>query len=52
MKFLCLAYPDPGFSPWPGLVAEYASLSEAMLAAGYLSTAVSSVPARHPSWSR
>ena len=36
MKFLCLAYPDPGFSPRPGLVAEYAALGEAMRAAGVL----------------
>jgi len=34
MKFLCLAYPDPGFTPGPGLVAEYAALGEAMYAAG------------------
>ena len=26
MKFLCLAHPDPGFTPGPGLVAEYAAL--------------------------
>jgi hypothetical protein len=25
MKFLCLAYPDPGFSPRPALAAEYAA---------------------------
>jgi hypothetical protein len=36
MKFLCLAYPDRGFSPGPGLVAEYAALGEAMRAAGVL----------------
>lgn len=36
MKFLCLAYPNPGFSPRPGLVAEYAALGEAMRAAGVL----------------
>jgi hypothetical protein len=36
MKFLCLAYPDRGFSPGPGLVAEYTALSEAMRAAGVL----------------
>jgi hypothetical protein len=34
MKFLCLAYPDPGFSPRPGLAAEYTALGEAMRAAG------------------
>ena len=36
MKFLCLAYPDPGFAPGPGLVAEYAALGEAMRADGVL----------------
>jgi hypothetical protein len=36
MKFLCLTYPDPGSSPGPGLVAEYAALGEAMRAAGVL----------------
>jgi hypothetical protein len=36
MKFLCLAQPDPGFTPGPGLVAEYAALDEAMRAAGVL----------------
>lgn len=36
MKFLCLAYPDPGFAPRPGLVAEYAALGQAMRAAGVL----------------
>jgi hypothetical protein len=36
MKFLCLAYPDPGFAPGPGLVTEYAALGEAMQAAGVL----------------
>lgn len=36
MKFLCLTYPDHGFSPGPGLVAEYAALGEAMRAAGVL----------------
>jgi hypothetical protein len=36
MKFLCLAHPDPGFTPGPGLVAEYAALGEAMRAAGVL----------------
>ena len=36
MKFLCLTYPGPGFSPGPGLVAEYAALGEAMRAAGVL----------------
>jgi hypothetical protein len=30
MKFLCLAYPDRGFSPGPGLVAKNAALGEAM----------------------
>jgi hypothetical protein len=34
MKFLCLAYPDPGFTPRAGLIAEYAALGEAMRAAG------------------
>ena len=36
MKFLCLSYPDRGFSPGPGLVAGYAALGEAMRAAGVL----------------
>ena len=36
MKFLCLAQPDPGFTPGPRLVAEYAALGEAMRAAGVL----------------
>ena len=49
MKFLCLGYPGHGFSPGPGLVAEYAALGEAMRATGYWSTAVSSAPARRPS---
>ena len=31
---MCLGYPGHGFSPGPGLVAEYAALSEAMRAAG------------------
>ena len=36
MKFLCLAYPDRGFSPGLGLVAGYAAPGEAMRAAGVL----------------
>jgi hypothetical protein len=34
MKFLCLAYPDRGLSPGPGVAAEYGALGKAMRAAG------------------
>ena len=49
MTFLCLGYPDRGFSPGPGLVAGHAARARRCGPRGSWPAAVGSAPAGRPS---